>query len=225
MQHHVKFLNWAQCMSDALIWTGKTHSLPVASHFPLKAALEHTTASDTPGNLCSCKSFSCVTITLLSSLLPVFQLAKAYGMDFFETSAFTNHNITEVSHRSRHLMPEIKSSARTDHVPFFFVFPRLLHDWLSRCWRPTRRTWICSGCLWTTSSTSLLWRKRRDSATGPPATRAKAAGVRGDFDPEHIRHRRTLFCTLLGQNVSPFSFHFVLSRLRNLRSHSVLGPK
>lgn len=27
----------------------------------------------------------------------VLQLAKAYGMDFFETSAFTNHNITEVS--------------------------------------------------------------------------------------------------------------------------------
>lgn len=30
------------------------------------------------------------------SLLSVYQLAKAYGMDFFETSAFTNHNITEV---------------------------------------------------------------------------------------------------------------------------------
>lgn len=30
------------------------------------------------------------------SLLSVLQLAKAYGMDFFETSAFTNHNITEV---------------------------------------------------------------------------------------------------------------------------------
>lgn len=30
------------------------------------------------------------------SLFFVSQLATAYGMDFFETSAFTNHNITEV---------------------------------------------------------------------------------------------------------------------------------
>lgn len=29
-------------------------------------------------------------------MLSVLQLANAYGMDFFETSAFTNHNITEV---------------------------------------------------------------------------------------------------------------------------------
>lgn len=46
---------------------------------------------------------------LLMSLLSLFQLAKAYGMDFFETSAFTNHNITEVRLSGRNSLKETQN--------------------------------------------------------------------------------------------------------------------
>lgn len=58
------------------------------------------------------------------------------------------------------------------------MFQRLLHDWLSRCWQPTKRTWICFGYPSMTSWISLLWRKRRDSVTVQVAKRTNPAGVK-----------------------------------------------
>uniref|UniRef100_A0A669BUP8 Ras-related protein Rab-15 n=1 Tax=Oreochromis niloticus TaxID=8128 RepID=A0A669BUP8_ORENI len=118
------------------------------------------------------------------------KLAKAYGMDFFETSAFTNHNITEVRLHGETLLSRpctemhVPVIASQGEIPWCLIMSlcllqRLLHDWLSRCWQQTKRTWIYSGCPLTTSSISLLWRKRRDSVTVLLATNAKAAGVRG----------------------------------------------
>lgn len=125
-------------------------------------------------------------------------------MDFFETSAFTNHNITEVSSPVEQLLAEgrTKTTVRnatgrrwliTDHAYYlsmscvcvcvcFCVFnftARLSRGWLSRCSRLIKRIWIFCGCPWTTRSIWPPWRKRRDSAMVRLATRGKAAGVEG----------------------------------------------
>ena len=143
-------------------------------------------------------------------MLPfVPQLAKAYGMDFFETSAFTNHNITEVrwswNVMTKHRIVQKLSShydimGGNDLISHLVLllwlrFPaRLLHDWLNRCWQPIRRIWIYSECPSTTSLISLLWRKRRDSVTVQPATNTKAAGVKETtwILTEHLSSPHTL---------------------------------
>lgn len=146
-------------------------------------------------------------------------------MDFFETSAFTNHNITEVRLHGETLLskpctemhvPVIASQGEMSWclIMSMCLLQRLLHDWLSRCWQPTKKTWIYSGCPLTTSSISLLWRKRRDSVTVLLATNAKAAGVRGKpwILTEHMSHMPHTLHT--PGKMFPFSFFFSHLRMR-----------
>lgn len=70
--------------------------------------------------------------------------------------------------------------------------PRLSQDWLNRCWQPTKRTWIFSGCPLMMRLILLLWRKRKDSVTARRATKAKAAGVKEIIQVKYMLSPDTL---------------------------------
>lgn len=53
----------------------------------------------------------------------MLQLAQNYGMDFFETSAFTNHNITEV--RMKEFTARMSEDGVTPPLSVFQTFTRL----------------------------------------------------------------------------------------------------